>query len=166
MSELCVPVHGAGPTDSSSTYSTLTGTTAVGSQQNMQQWRPRSAPKTGSSRSTSPFLGFLNRKGHNHNHNHHHHHHGHAHDDSAVSRKTKDVDADSNASDRLYTTDGRVFGIHAGQHDMALPARSSSGMSSSSKDTKESVGDGGPPPLTREEFEALPLAIQRKVRCL
>ncbi|ROW18174.1 hypothetical protein VPNG_00040 [Cytospora leucostoma] len=162
MSELCVPVHGAGPTDSSSTYSTLTGTTAVGSQQNMQQWRPRSAPKTGSSRSTSPFLGFLNRKGHHHHH-HHHHHHGHAHDDNTVSRKTKDVDADSNASDKLYTTDGRMFGVHASHHDIALPARSSSGISSSSKDTKESVGEnGGPPPLTREEFEALPLAIQRK----
>lgn len=152
MSDLYVPLDGAGDSDlSPSTYSTLSGATVTA--HNMQ-WRPRSAPKN-ISRAPSPFLGFWNRIGH------------HQHDDQLL-RKTKDVDAYSNYTEKTYSVEGSVVDIHASHHDLAtLPARSPSGTPNGSRDGKEPTGGAenvGPPPLTREEFEALPLAIQRKVR--
>ncbi|KUI60021.1 hypothetical protein VP1G_11178 [Cytospora mali] len=146
MSELYVPVDGVGDSDLLSSYSSFGEGNAAG--QNMQ-WRPRSAPKN-TSRSQSPFLGFWNRRGH--------HHH-----DDVMMRRTKDVNADS--TEKLYSADGTMFGIHTSHHDIALSARSTLGTPNSSKDVKDSTSgseNGGPPPLTREEFEALPLAIQRK----
>lgn len=143
MSELYVPVDGVGDPDLLSTYSGFTGENAT--RHNMQ-WRPRSAPKN-MSRTPSPFLGFLSRKG------------NHQHDD--VLRRTKDMDTGS--TEKLYSVDGTAVGAHTSHHDIT-PARSALGTPNSSKESTIGSENGGPPPLTREEFEALPLAIQRKVR--
>lgn len=145
MSELYVPVDGVGDSDLLSTYSSFSGGNST--KQNMQ-WRPRSAPKH-TSRTPSPFLGFLNRKG---NHQ----------QDDMTPRKTKDVDTES--TEKMYSADGTSVGTHTSHHDITPPARSALGTPNSSKESTSGSENGGPPPLTREEFEALPLAIQRKVR--
>ncbi|ROV89957.1 hypothetical protein VMCG_10120 [Cytospora schulzeri] len=145
MSELYVPVDGVGDSDllSSTTYPSFEKGNA--GRQNMQ-WRPRSAPKN-MSRTPSPFLGFLNRKG------------NHQQDDAGL-RRTKDVDTES--TEKMYSVEGTAVGIHTSHHDIALPSRSALGTPNSSKESTNGSENGGPPPLTREEFEALPLAIQRK----
>lgn len=146
MSELYVPIDGVGDSDLLSTYSSLPGGNAT--KPNMP-WRPRSAPKN-MSRTPSPFLGFLNKKG-----NHHQ-------QDDLVLRKARDMDTDS--TEKMYGAEGAPTGFHASYHDITLPARSALGTPNSSKESTSGSENGGPPPLTREEFEALPLAIQRKVR--
>lgn len=70
---------------------------------------------------------------------------------------------DTDSTEKLYSVDGTAVGVHTSHHDIT-PARSALGTPNSSKESTIGSENGGPPPLTREEFEALPLAIQRKVR--
>lgn len=118
--------------------------------------RPRSAPKN-LSRTSNPFTGFWSRKGQ--------HQHQHQQDDVPVGR-LGEAGVDSGMPWKRISDDGTAVEVHEGR---TTPPRSASGAPNGLKDAKEPANaseGGGPPPLTREEFEALPLAIQRKVRWL
>lgn len=117
--------------------------------------RPRSAPKN-LSRTSNPFTGFWGRKGQQQQQQQ---------DDVPVGR-LGEAGADSGMPWKRISDDGTAVEVHEGR---TTPPRSASGAPNGLKDAKEPASaseGGGPPPLTREEFEALPLAIQRKVRWL
>lgn len=118
--------------------------------------RPRSAPKN-LSRTSNPFTGLWSRKGQQQ--------HQHQQDDVPVGR-LGEAGVDSGMPWKRISDDGTAVEVHEGR---TTPPRSASGAPNGLKDAKEPANaseGGGPPPLTREEFEALPLAIQRKVRWL
>lgn len=114
--------------------------------------RPRSAPKN-LSRTSNPFTGLWNRKGQQHQPHH---------DDVPVGM-LGEAGVDPGVPWKRISDDGTAVEVHEGR---TTPPRSASGAPNGLKDAKEPANTsegGGPPPLTREEYEALPLAIQRKV---
>ncbi|KAK7720008.1 hypothetical protein SLS64_002189 [Diaporthe eres] len=119
--------------------------------------RPRSAPKN-LSRTSNPFTGLWGRKGQQHQHQ--------AQQDDVPAGRLGEAGLDSGMPWKRISDDGTAVEVHEGR---TTPPRSASGAPNGLKDAKEPANaseGGGPPPLTREEFEALPLAIQRKVRWL
>lgn len=143
----------------SSTWASSNGGLATGPHHhNSGHLRPRSAPKN-LSRTSNPFTGLWGRKGQ------HQHQHQHQQDDVPVGR-LGEAGVDSGMPWKRISDDGTAVEVHEGR---TTPPRSASGAPNGLKDAKEPANaseGGGPPPLTREEFEALPLAIQRKVRWL
>ncbi|KAI3401738.1 hypothetical protein diail_9402 [Diaporthe ilicicola] len=116
--------------------------------------RPRSAPKN-LSRSSNPFAGLWGRKGQNQNQ-------PQQQQDDVLVGKMGAVSLDSGAHGKRISDDSAAVEVHEGR---TTPPWSASGTPNGLKDAKEPANaseGGGPPPLTREEFEALPLAIQRK----
>lgn len=140
----------------SSTWASSNGGLATGPHHhNNGHLRPRSAPKN-LSRTSNPFTGLWGRKGQ---------HQQHQQDDVPVGR-LGEAGVDSGMPWKRISDDGTAVEVHEGR---TTPPRSASGAPNGLKDAKEPANaseGGGPPPLTREEFEALPLAIQRKVRWL
>lgn len=148
---------GEGSAYLSSTWASSSGgiATAPHHQQHHGHLRPRSAPKN-LARTSNPFTGLWTRKGHQHQPQQ---------DDVPVGR-LGEAGVDSGMPWKRISDDGTAVEVHEGR---TTPPRSASGAPNGLKDAKEPANaseGGGPPPLTREEFEALPLAIQRKVRWL
>ncbi|KAJ0107891.1 hypothetical protein J7T55_007103 [Diaporthe amygdali] len=142
---------GEGSAFLSSTWASSNGGIAAAPHHAHQQHhlRPRSAPKN-LARSSNPFTGFWGRK------------HQQQQDDVLVG-KLADGGLDSGSVGKRISDDGTAVEVHEGR---TTPPRSASGTPNGLKDAKEPANaseGGGPPPLTREEFEALPLAIQRKL---
>jgi hypothetical protein len=134
----------------SSTWASSSGgtTTAPHHHNHHAHLRPRSAPKN-LSRTSNPFTGLWNRK-------------GQQQDDVPVGM-LGEAGVDSAGPWKRISDDGTAVEVHEGR---MTPPRSASGAPNGLKDAKEPANaseGGGPPPLTREEYEALPLAIQRKV---
>ncbi|POS74403.1 hypothetical protein DHEL01_v207205 [Diaporthe helianthi] len=116
--------------------------------------RPRSAPKN-LSRPSNPFAGLWNRKGQQHQAYQ-------AHQDDVPVGMLGEAGVNSGIPWKRISDDGTAVEVHEGR---TTPPRSTSGAPNGLKDAKEPANTsdgGGPPPLTREEYEALPLAIQRK----
>lgn len=131
------------------------------------QWRPQSAPKATHPRSASP-LAFWNKRG----------------GTSGGHHQLRDDESDE-AWPRMGTATSRDDGDHmlidtvSNHLGRLTPPSPSSSMDSKSKDrdlrisTKKAptincepkFGQGPPPIITKAEYDALPLAIQRKVRC-
>lgn len=131
------------------------------------QWRPQSAPKPTHPRSASP-LAFWNKRG----------------GTSGGHHQLRDDESDE-AWPRMGTATSRDDGDHmlidtvSNHLGRLAPPSPSSSMDSKSKDrdlrisTKKAptincepkFGQGPPPIITKAEYDALPLAIQRKVRC-
>lgn len=122
--------------------------TSAGADAAMTNWRPRSAPKTSHSRSPSPFL-FWNRKG----------------NQPQQEQGAKEVSEDCRAPETPENADAtHVDSVSNHLGKMTPP---SGWMEAGSLTGEGDEGDGQPttpPSITREEYEALPLAIQRKVR--
>lgn len=118
-------------------------------------WRPGSASRASTSRSASP-LHFWNKKG-----------------TDTTGARAGDPDADWFGSEKRSLHDtAHVDSIsnHLGRMTPStFPARPGSQTPDGSRDVNDSTCDekslASPQSITREEYEALPLAIQRKV-CL
>lgn len=124
---------------------------------NSAHLRPCSAPKN-LSRTSNPFTGLWGRKGQQQQHQ--------AQQDDVPVGRLGSAGLDAVTPWKRISDDGTAVEVHEGR---TTPPRSASGAPNGWKDAKEPANaseGGGPPPLTREEFEALPLAIQRKVRWL
>lgn len=150
---------GEGSAFLSSTWASSSGASATGPHHhhhnNNAHLRPRSAPKN-LSRTSNPFTGLWGRKGQQHQ----------AQQDDVPAGRLGEAGMDSGVPWKRISDDGTAVEVHEGR---TTPPRSASGAPNGLKDAKEpanALEGGGPPPLTREEFEALPLAIQRKVRWL
>lgn len=138
----------------SSTWASSSGgiTTAPHQHNHHAHLRPRSAPKN-LSRTSNPFTGLWNRKGQQHQ----------PQQDDVHVGMLGEAGVDSAGPWKRISDDGTAVEVHEGR---TTPPRSASGAPNGLKDAKEPANTsegGGPPPLTREEYEALPLAIQRKV---
>jgi hypothetical protein len=142
----------------SSTWASSSGgsTTALRRQNHQPaHLRPRSAPKN-LSRTSNPFTGLWGRRGQQHQPQQGDLHVG----------MLGEAGAASAGPWKRISDDGTAVEVHEGR---TTPPRSASGAPHGLKDAKEPTNTpegGGPPPLTREEYETLPLAIQRKVRWL
>lgn len=153
---------GEGSAFLSSTWASASGGSATDHHHqhhhNNAHLRPRSAPKN-LSRTSNPFTGLWGRKGQQQ-------HHHQAQQDDVPAGRLGEAGLDSGMPWKRISDDGTAVEVHEGR---TTPPRSASGAPNGLKDAKEPANaseGGGPPPLTREEFEALPLAIQRKVRWL
>lgn len=148
---------GEGSAFLSSTWASSSGgsTTGPHPHHSSGHLRPRSAPKN-LSRTSNPFTGLWGRKGQQHQ----------AQQDDVPVGRLGEAGLDPGMPWKRISDDGTAVEVHEGR---TTPPRSASGAPNGLKDAKEPANaseGGGPPPLTREEFEALPLAIQRKVRWL
>lgn len=143
---------GEGSAFLSSTWASSNGGIATAPHHhNNAHLRPRSAPKN-LARTSNPFTGLWGRKG--------------QHQDDVPAGRLGEAGVDSGMPWKRISDDSTAVEVHEGR---TTPPRSASGAPNGLKDAKEPASaseGGGPPPLTREEFEALPLAIQRKVRWL
>lgn len=128
----------------SNSTSTASNTTA-----NTSQWRPRSGR---SARSASPLFARWARR--------HHQQHEHA-QDSNDSRSSTDRKSTSSSGNSKRVHDDYTDASHKHMCNFSTSTMRRTGSSS-----RRQSQAGLPPPLTREEFEALPLAIQRKVRAV
>lgn len=167
-------------------------TSAAGLQQQQQQqqhhqltmknaqWRPSSAPKTVYSRSASPLTFWNRRIGASGNG------HQQLQDDREECEATRPRAATSRGYDGNNRDDGDNMLVdtvsnHLGRMTPPSPSNSTGTSSSNSRrkncdlklSTRETarspncddiLGRGQPPMITKAEYEALPLAIQRKVR--
>lgn len=137
------------------------------------QWRPRSAPKSSHSRSASPLL-FWNRKGNQQNQYQNEqqqqhplpHPHPLQQQHHPQEQGPRGVDADWFAAEKRESHDAiDSVSNHLGK----ITPPPGSGLGTDRKDSTIGRGDSRlptTPSITREEYEALPLAIQRKVRLL
>lgn len=135
------------------------------------QWRPRSAPKTSYSRSASPLL-FWNRKG---NQQQQHQQQQHSQHQQPGAGDTDAADwfvAETREGDDATYVDSISNHLGKMTTTTTTPAKSGPGTLNGWADLKDSTlaaqeenqaTAGTPPSITREEYEALPLAIQRKV---
>lgn len=145
-------------------YFTNSTYTAANITANTSQWRPHTSRSGRSGRSPSPLFARWARRNHQH------------HD-------PQEGNDSRSSTDRKSTSSGgtsRRFGHHHHNHEFSQGQGtngnndnsnlthtynfSTSHLARSSSISKRQSQPGIPPPLTREEFEALPLAIQRKVR--
>jgi hypothetical protein len=132
-----------GPYCPNSTY------TAANISANTSQRRPRtsrSGRSSRSARSASPLFARWARRHQRHGHD------AHESNDSRSSTDRKSTSSGGNPNNQAGVTQTYNF--------------STSTLRRSGSSSKRQSQSGLPPPLTREEFEALPLAIQRKVRFL
>ncbi|KAB5580460.1 hypothetical protein GE09DRAFT_1212911 [Coniochaeta sp. 2T2.1] len=124
--------------------------TAANMTANTSQWRPNTSRSGRSARSASPLFTRWTRRNHQHLEI----------QDSNDSRSSTDRKSTSSSGTSKHQQQ------HALYHDDASHKHtynfSTSTMTRSGSSSKRRSQAGLPPPLTREEFEALPVAIQRK----
>lgn len=116
---------------------------------NPSQWRPHTSRSGRSARSASPLFARWARR-------HHQQLDVHGSNDSRSSTERKSTSSNGNGNS-LNNDDAS----HKHTYNF-----STSTMTRSSSSSRRQSQSALPPPLTREEFEALPLAIQRKVRAV
>ncbi|OIW35339.1 hypothetical protein CONLIGDRAFT_54137 [Coniochaeta ligniaria NRRL 30616] len=137
----------------SSTYS------AANVPANTSQWRPHTSRSGRSARSASPLFARWARR-------HHHQLDVQESNDSRSSTDRKSTSSSGNPKSLLqhhqhhhdHSRHNNDDASHKHTHNV-----STSTITRSSSSSRRPSQSGLPPPLTREEFEALPLAIQRKV---
>jgi hypothetical protein len=138
------------PCFSNQTYSVANKTT------NTSQWRPHTSRSGRSARSASPLFARWARR-------HHQQPDGHESNDSRSSMDRKSTSSNGNSRGALQHQHQVCHNDDDASHKHDYNF-STSTVSRSGSSSKRHSQPGLPPPLTREEFEALPLAIQRKVR--
>lgn len=130
---------------------------------NKSQWRPHTSRSGRSARSASPLFARWARR----HHQYHQQLDAHESNDSRLSTDRKNTSSDSNSKSAFqqhhHHPGARNNDDASHKHTANFSAWTASRPESSFERHSESAV---PPPLTREEFEALPLAIQRKVRAL
>jgi hypothetical protein len=124
------------------------------------QWRPHTSRSGRSARSASPLFSRWARRHHNQQPDVHAQESSDSH--SSTDRKRSSSSA-GNPKRALQHRDDRYHSNTDASHKHAYNF-STSTVSRSGSTSKRHSQSGLPPPLTREEFEALPVAIQRKVR--
>lgn len=170
--ELSEPINSKLSSTPSSPAGPDTTAAATATASTSMHWRPRSAPKTSHSRSASPLV-FWNKKGNQHP-NQQQQQHQQQRYQQQQEQGARDSDADWFVAEKKESQDATYvdsISNHLGK--MTTPARSGPKPPNGRADLKDStLANGGgqdedqattPPPITKEEYEALPLAIQRKV---